>query len=298
LIAAAFTEGQMVKQGDLLFTIDPRPYEAQLAQAESTLARDQATLEGTRKDLQRYQQLAKQGVSSRQQLDQTMAAEKSLQGTVKGDQAAIDYARLQLEYTKIYSPVTGRTGSILVHVGNLVKANDTVALVTINQVEPINVRFSVPEKYLPEIKKRIAEGPLKVTAQPPGAENADEGHVSFINNAADPTTGTIQLKAVFANEDEGLTAGQLVDTVLTLYSLDNAVTVPDAAIQSGQHGNAVFVVKDDMTVELRPVTIGVSQDGYTVITKGVSAGEQVVVEGQLRLESGTKVRAVDPAPDV
>jgi multidrug efflux system membrane fusion protein len=298
LIAAAFTEGQMVKQGDLLFTIDPRPYEAQLAQAESTLARDQATLEGTRKDLQRYQQLAKQGVSSRQQLDQTRAAEKSLHGTVNGDLAAIDYARLQLEYTKIYSPVTGRTGSILVHVGNLVKANDTVALVTINQVEPINVSFSVPEKYLPEIKKRMTEGPLKVTAQPPGAEGADEGQVSFINNAADPTTGTIQLKAVFANEDEGLTAGQLVDTVLTLYRLDNAVTVPDAAIQSSQHGNAVFIVKDDMTVELRPVTIGVGQDGYTVITKGVSAGEQVVVEGQLRLDSGTKVRAVDPAPDV
>ena len=299
IISAAFTEGQAVKQGDLLFNIDPKPYEAQVAQAEAALARDQATLEGTRKDLERYQQLAKQGVSSRQQLDQTMAAEKAQQATVKADQAALQSSRLQLDYTRIYSPVNGRTGSILVHVGNLVKANDTVSLVTINQVEPINVSFSVPEKYLPEIKRRMAMGPLQVTAQPPGSTSApDIGKVSFVNNAADTTTGTIELKGTFGNQDEALTPGQLVDTVLTLYTIDNAVTVPDSAIQASQHGSAVYVVKDDMTVEFRPVTTSVSRDGYTVIEKGVAAGEQVVLEGQLRLTKGTKVRPVDAAPAV
>lgn len=299
LMSAAFTEGQVVKQGDLLFAIDPRPYEAQLAQSEATLARDQATLEGTRKDLQRYQQLAKQGVSSRQQLDQTAAAEKAATATVKADQAQLAFARLQLDYTRIYSPVNGRTGSILVHPGNLVKANDTNALVTINQVEPVNVTFSVPEKYLPEIKRRMAEGTLRVTAKAPGSDAApDEGRIAFVNNAADPTTGTIQLKGTFANDPEDLTPGQLVDTVLTLHTLQNAVTVPEAAIQNSQRGSAVFVVKDDMTVEFRPVTVGVNQDGYTVVEQGLAVGERVVVEGQLRLTDGVKVRAVDAAPAV
>jgi multidrug efflux system membrane fusion protein len=299
LISAAFAEGQAVKQGELLFTIDPKPYEAQLAQAEATLARDQATLEGTRKDLERYQQLAKQGVSSRQQLDQTTAAERAATATVKADQAAIQMARLQLDYTRIYSPVNGRTGSILVHVGNLVKANDTDPLVTINQVEPINVAFSVPEKYLPEIKRRMAVGTLQMTARAPGDTGTpDIGKVTFVNNAADTTTGTIQLKGTFANQDEALTPGQLVDTVLTLYTLDNAVTVPASAIQSSQRGAAIYVVKNDMTVEFRQVDVGVSQDGYTVVTKGLAAGEQVVLEGQLRLVNGTKVRAVDAAPAV
>ncbi len=299
LISAAFTEGQSVKQGDLLFNIDPRPFEASVAQAEAMLARDQATLEGTRKDLERYQQLAKQGVSSRQQLDQTAAAEKAQQATVKADQASLQSARLQLEYTRIYSPVDGRTGSILVDVGNLVKANDTNALVTINQVEPINVSFSVPEKYLPEIKRRMASGTLQVTARPPGSDaQPNIGKVTFVNNAADTTTGTIQLKGTFGNQDEALTPGQLVDTVLTLYTIDNAVTVPDSAIQSSQRGSAVYVVKDDMTVEFRPVITSVSKDGYTVIDDGLAAGEQVVLEGQLRLTKGTKVRAVDAAPAV
>lgn len=292
LIAAHFTEGQAVKRGDLLFTIDPRPYEAQVAQAE-------ATLEGARKDLERYQQLAKQSIVPRQQLDQAAATEKANAATVKADQAALAFARLQLEYTRIYSPVDGRTGSILVHAGNLVKANDTTGLVTINQVEPIHVTFSVPEKYLPEIKRRMAEGTLRVTATAPGDDGPpSEGTVSFVNNAADPTTGTIQLKGTFANEDERLTPGQLVDTVLTLYTLQSAVTVPEAAVQSSQSGPAVFVVKPDMTVELRPVTVGISEDGYSVIEEGIAPGERVVVEGQLRLANGTKVRAVMPTPSV
>jgi multidrug efflux system membrane fusion protein len=296
LISAAFTEGQAVKQGDLLFTIDPRPYEAQVAQAEATLARDQATLEGTRKDLARQQQLAKQGVSSRQVYDQAVATEKANAATVKADEAALAMARLQLEYTRIYSPVNGRAGAILVDVGNLVKANDTVALVTINQVEPINVAFSVPEKYLPEIKRRMAEGPLRVTAQAPGRNGPpEEGQVTFVNNAADPTTGTIQLKGMFANGQESLTPGQLVETVLTLYTLQSAVTVPDAAIQNSQRGPAVFVVKPDMTVELRPVAVGISENGHTVIEKGIERGERVVVEGQLRIASGVKVRPAKAA---
>lgn len=298
LVSKSFTEGQSVKRGDLLFTIDRRPYEAQLAQAEAALARDQAMLIGTRKDLQRYQQLAKQGVSSRQQLDQTTATEQAGAATVKADQAAIQMAQLQLEYTEIRSPVDGRTGSILVDVGNLVHANDTNPLVMINTVSPIYVTFSVPERYLPEIQRRMTMGSLQVTAKAPGSAKTEVGQITFVNNAADPTTGTIQLKGTFANEDEGLTPGQLVDTVLTLYTLDNAVTVPDAVIQNSQRGAAVFVVKPDMTVELRPVTVGVSQEGYTVIEKGVAQGEQVVVEGQLRLDQGVKVRAVDAAPEV
>jgi multidrug efflux system membrane fusion protein len=299
LVSQSFAEGQLVKRGDLLFTIDPRPYQAQLAQAQAALARDQAMLQGARKDLERYQQLAKQGVSSRQQLDQTTAAEQAASATVKADQATIQFAQLQLDYTEIHSPVDGRTGSILVNVGNLVRANDTNALVTIKQIAPIYVTFSVPEKYLPEIKRRMMAGPLQVTARVPGSGAAPEvGQVTFVNNAADTTTGTIQLKGTFANQDEGLTPGQLVDTVLTLYTLEHAVTVPDAAIQNSQRGTAVFVVKPDMTVEFRPVTTGVSDRGYTVVEEGVAVGDNVVVEGQLRLAPGTKVRAADAAPSV
>jgi multidrug efflux system membrane fusion protein len=299
LVSASFTEGQAVKRGDLLFTIDPRPYQAQLAQAEAALARDQAQLESARKNRERYQQLAKEGITSRQQFEQATAAEKAAMATVKADEAAIQFARLQLDYTQIHSPIDGRTGSILVDVGNLVRANDTNPLVTINQVAPIYVTFSVPEKYLPEIKRRMAVTSLRVTAKPPGSTATPEvGAVTFVNNAADTATGTIQLKGTFANQDEGLTPGQLVDTVLTLYTLNNAVTVPDAAIQSSQRGAAVYVVKDDMTVEFRPVTVGVSQDGYTVIEKGLARGERVVLEGQLRLTNGVKVRPVDAAPAV
>jgi multidrug efflux system membrane fusion protein len=299
IVAASFKEGQMVKKGDLLFTIDPRPFQAQLAQAQATLARDQAQLEGSRKDLERTQQLSKQGVSSRQLLDQAIAAEKAAAATVKADEAAVQMVQLQLNYTSIQSPVDGRTGSLLVNVGNLVMANGTSALLTINQVQPIYVTFSVPEKYLPEIKRRMVDGPLRVTAKVPGDSGPPEvGQVDFVSNAADTTTGTIQLRGTFANSAEHLTPGQLVDTMLTLYTIENAVTVPDPAIQNTQRGNAVFAVKPDMTVEVRPVTIGVSHQGYTVIADGVAVGDTVVVEGQLRLRPGTKVRAADAAPAV
>jgi multidrug efflux system membrane fusion protein len=212
-------------------------------------------------------------------------------------------AELQLGYANITSPIDGRAGSILVSVGNLVKANDSTGLVTINQIEPIYVSFSVPEKYLPEIRSGMtaahdaeAGSGLDVVARAPGnAKTTQSGVLTFINNAADSTTGTVQLKASFLNEGEAFTPGQLIDVTLTLRSLENAVAVPNAAVQNGQTSSYVFLVRPDMTVEQRNVTLGPAVDGWTVIAEGLAVGDRVVTEGQMRLISGTKVRAAEPA---
>jgi multidrug efflux system membrane fusion protein len=289
LVSAAFQEGQLVKKGDLLFTIDPRGFQALVDQAEATLARDQASLEGAKADLARYQRLSKSGYSSEQQFEQQRATTKALEATIRGDEAALELAKLQLEYTKITSPIDGRTGNILIKPGNLVKANDTNAIVVINQTEPIYVSVAVPEQNLNEVKKSMAEGAVRVEARVPGSAKADVGQITFVNNAVDASTGTIQLKATFANEDERLTPGQFVDVTIMLSVLDNALVVPSEAIQTGQNGTYVFVVKADKTAELRRVVVGPSADGYTVISQGLKAGEQVVTEGQLRVVPGAKV---------
>lgn len=305
LLAAHFKEGQLVQAGDPLLTLDPKPFQAELDQAKAALARDRAQLESAEKNLARYQELRKEGVYSVQQLDTAEATAKALRGTVASDQAQIDMAQLQLGYANIAAPITGRAGSLLVSVGNLVKANDSAGLVTINQIEPIYVGFSVPEKYLSEIRQGMSAlhdaengSGLEVTARAPGVSGqgaAQTGVLTFVNNAADSATGTIQLKASFLNAGEVFTPGQLVDVTLTLRSLENAVTVPNAAVQNGQAGNYLFVVKPDMTVEQRPITLGPSVDGWTVIAEGLQAGERVVTEGQMRLTGGTKVQAAQPA---
>jgi multidrug efflux system membrane fusion protein len=291
VIAVAFQEGQIVKKGDLLFTIDPRPFEADLKQAEAALARDKALLERAKLDLTRYTELAKKDFAPKQQLDQAVANAASAAATVKSDEAAVDHARLELAYAAIRSPIQGRTGNILIQLGNVVKANDTVSLVVINQTQPIYVTFAVPERNLPDIKRRMTEGILMVEALPQGDTGAPiRGELTFVNNTVDTTTGTIQMKATFANQPERLTPGQSVNVTLTLANKAQAVVIPSEAVQIGPNGQFVYIVKQDMTVEQRPVVTGVNEGGMTVIESGVEAGEKVVKEGQLRLFPGAKVR--------
>ncbi len=290
IFKVGFQEGQLVHKGDLLFAIDPRPFEAALRQAQANLARDQATLERNRLDLERYGELLKKDFASRQQVDQTKASVDSMVATLQADQAAIVQAQLNLEYCQIRSPIEGITGNLLVNEGNLVKANDTVNLVVINQVKPIYVSFSVPQQNLPEIRRRIAAGKLAVEVAIPGDAGPPEtGALTFINNSVDMNTGTIQLKATFPNDDGRLTPGQFVNAGLTLSTIQAALVVPAEAVQSGQHGNYVFVVKPDKTVEMRPVELGFTIENEAVIDKGVRPGEQVVTSGQLRLFPGARV---------
>lgn len=290
LLEAHFQEGQTVRQGDLLFRIDPRPFAAQLRQAEANLARDRAQLERVRADLKRYGELAEKGYSSRQKYEEALATANALDATIRADAAAVDFAKLQLDYTSIHSPITGRTGSLLVNPGNLVKANDTTPLVVIVETQPIYVSFALPEVHLGEIKRRMAAGKLTVeVSAPQDTAPPATGEVFFVNNAVDVATGTIGLKAVLENKDERLTPGQFVNVNVTMSTLPDAVVVPSQAIQTGQKGTFVFVVKPDSTVELRPVTTGVAVDGVTVVQEGLAAGEKVVTEGQLRLAPGVKV---------
>ncbi|MFZ0693397.1 MAG: efflux RND transporter periplasmic adaptor subunit [Alphaproteobacteria bacterium] len=292
-----FKEGQNVHKGDLLFTIDPRPFDAAVRQAEANLARDKAQLEGAKLDLTRYSELAKSGFAAQQKYEESKTAVDSLDGTVKADDAALETARLNQNYTAIRSPLDGRTGSVLIHPGNLVKANDTVSLIVINQVHPINVSFAVPEQYLPEITRRMAEAPLEVQARiADDAEPPMTGQLSFINNAVDTTTGTIMLKALFANDDERLVPGAFVRVKLLLKTLDNVLVVPTAAIQNGQKGSYVYVVGADQTVEVRNVS-GLTETGdETAVATGLKDGENVVTDGQLRLRPGVKVVAKQAAP--
>jgi multidrug efflux system membrane fusion protein len=314
-----FTEGQDVKAGDLLFSIDPRPFQAalqqaqaqlaqhqaQVAQAQANLTRDTAQYENARVEETRYKRLVEGGFIAREQYDQVRTNEQSLAATIEADRAAIttaqavaradeamvDNAKVQLSYTEIRAPLDGRTGNILIHQGNVVKANDVGnPLVVINRVHPIYVAFSVPEQYLDRIKRYRAAGELGVETMGPGStDRGARGDLSFINNAVDPNTGTIQLKATFQNADNALWPGQFVNVVLTLTTERGALVVPSQAIQPGQQGSYVFVVKTDLTVENRPVAVAFADGPNTVIAKGLAAGERVVTDGQLRLVPGTRV---------
>jgi multidrug efflux system membrane fusion protein len=290
IFKVSFQEGQLVHKGELLFSIDPRPFQALVRQAQANLARDQSSLQRFRLDLERYSELLKKDFAPRQQVDQAKGQVGSAEATVQADEAAIVQAQLNVEYTQIRSPLEGITGNLLVNEGNLVKANDTVALVVITQVKPIYVSFSVPEQRLPEIKRRLANEKLAVEVAIPGDDRPPAvGQLTFINNSVDANTGTIQLKATFPNEDGRLTPGQFVNASLTLNTLASALVVPTQAIQSGQNGTFVFVVKADKTVEMRPVTLGFTVEGRAVIEKGVEPGEEVVTAGQLRLFPGARV---------
>jgi membrane fusion protein, multidrug efflux system len=284
-----FKEGQAVQQGDLLFTIDPRPSQAALAQAKADLLRDQSQLENARIQFAREQKLFDQKLVSQDEFDTSKSSMDALEGTVQADEAAVTNAMLNLEFTEIRSPIDGITGSLLFYQGNVVKAPDDT-LVTINQVHPIYVGFAVPEQYLPEIRGEMKQRKLKVQAT---FENMNvpppQGELTFINNTVDETTGTILLKATFPNEGSVLWPGQFVNVELTLSELTNAVVVPSPAIQTGQNGEYVYVVKPDQTVDERPVTIGITYQDATVVQKGLAAGETVVTDGQLRLTPGAKV---------
>ena len=289
LINVHFKEGDFVKKGQLLFTIDPAPFEADLRKAEAMLAKDEAQALNAKLDAERYAGLGREGVVSKQQVDAAQAASNAMVATVAADKAAIEATKINLQYTKIYSPINGRTGNVGVKEGNLVKANDVPILVTINQIEPIYVSFSVPEQQLSDVKKYLGSKTLHVEASPQGSPQHYEGKLTFIDNAVDLTTGTIKLKATFDNREHALWPGQFVDVGLTLSVQPNAIIVPSTAVQTSQSGTFVYVVNQDMTVQQQPVKIGWAAGDTTIIASGLQPGQKVVTDGQLRLVPGARV---------
>jgi multidrug efflux system membrane fusion protein len=350
VLAVGFREGQDVKKGDVLFTIDPRPLQAALRQAqanvvrdgaqlrqaeaalvqrraevqqaEANVTRDLAQLENARAQERRYRELVDKELIAREQYEQFRTNAAALEATVAADRAAVenarasaqaaqatvenaravivadeamaDNARVQLEYTTIRAPMDGRTGNILVQIGNVVKANDDNPMVVITQVRPIYVSFAVPEQYLADINRYGASTRLRVEVTPDRARPPERGELTFVNNTVDASTGTLQIKATFPNEDNALWPGQFLDVLLTLTTEPGALLVPSQAVQPGQRGTFVFVVKPDQTVESRPVKVRRQVAGLSVIESGVAPGERVVTEGQLRLSPGTKVDIKGP----
>jgi len=297
LVGVHFQEGQEVKEGDPLFTIDKAPYEVALKEAQARLERDQALARKARDDVRRNMPLAEKDIVSRQSLDQYVSTAEAAEALVKADQAAVENLQLQLGYCSIRSPISGRTGSFLIQKGNLVKGNDeNKSLLTVHQIEPIYVTFAVPEKYLGEINRRTKETRMEVQVQTPENQGGKEpiaGAVSFVNNTVEMSTATIRLKAIFQNTDRRLWPGQTVNVLLTLGVQPKAVVVPSQAIQSGQSGSYAFVVKQDQTAELRLVSVSRSTNGEAVIEKGLIPGETVVTDGQLLLTSGARVSIKD-----
>jgi multidrug efflux system membrane fusion protein len=328
LSAVHFAEGQEVRKGEPLFTLDPRPFQATLAQAEAVLARDTATATNAASQHARYEDLYKRGLLPRDQYETQLASSESAQATLQADKAAVESARLNVQYTRIDAPITGRTGALGVHTGDLVRANDTTPMVVINQLAPIYVTFAVPGRYLTDIRRYQAQKRLAVQAEvqsavAPGAQAApaaglrslqslpaqgdqppvpgqgatapvaagapESGIVTFIDNSVDATTGTIKLKGTFPNSNHVLWPGLFVQVTLNLSTEPNAIVVPAAAVQVSQNGQYVYVVKPDRSVEMRSVTIRRQQGEEMVIAQGLTQGEEVVTEGQLRLTPGSKV---------
>ncbi len=285
-----FKEGQQTKKGSPLFLIDSAPYRATLAAAEAKLARDQATERNLEASVKRYDDLAKKDYITPQEHSDMLASLEAMKATVRSDEAEVDAAKLDLEYCTIRAPLGGRMGTRLIDEGNVVKANSDNPMVLIHQIQPMYVRFSAPEKYLTEILKYFASDTLEVRASapedPPGIHR---GKLTFVDNTVDAATGTILLKAEFANEDMLLWPGEFVNVVLVLRQLENAVVVPSQAIGTGQKGDYLFVVKSDATVEMRSVTVAYRLGNDAVIESGVAAGEKVVTDGQLRLRPGAKI---------
>jgi len=294
LQTAHFTEGQDVKKGQMLFTIDPRPLEAALKQVEANLARDSAQLRNWREQLKRYAELVDKQYVSREQFDQIKTNADAAEAIVNADKAAVENAKVQLSYCYIYSPINGRVGSLLVNEGNLVRVNDGAPLVVINQMSPIRVTFAVPEQHLVDLKRYMDKGQLHVDASfAPEEARPEQGKLEFVDNAVDRATGTVKLKAVFTNAERRLWPGQFVTVALTLTTQADVVVIPSEAIQVGQEGQHVFVVKADNRVEMRPVTLAWTNAGEAIIAKGLSAGEQVVREGQFLLGPGSRIEVKD-----
>ena len=292
-----FAEGDTVGAGSVLFVIDPRPYQAALRRAEAQLAKDQAVLDKAESDVKRYADLVTQDYVTKEQYDQIKADAAAMRAAVEADHAAIDSARLDLEYCTIAAPVSGRTGVLNVKVGDLIKANADTGMVTINRTRPIYVSFSVPAQRLPAILVHRGNR-IEVTATLPGeAGPAATGELTFIDNAVDTATSTILLKATFPNSDERLWPGQFVDVTVTLGEQSDQVVCPTSAVLTGQQGRYVFVVGDDDTVEQRPVVVDRMDENDAVIADGLSGGETVVTDGQLRLVPGATVQIQDLSAD-
>jgi multidrug efflux system membrane fusion protein len=290
LTSVTFKEGDDVKKGQPLFTLDRRPLEGALHQAQAVLERDSAQAANAKAQAARYRDLAQRGIATREQVDQINANAAAIEATLGADRAAVESAKVQLTYATIAAPNAGRTGALMVHEGNLVRANDTTPLVVINQVAPIYVTFGIPEAQLPDLKRYMKQGSLHVEARSPTDTGAaSNGRITFVDNAVDQTTGTIKIKGTFANDDHRLWPGQFVNVVLTLTTDPAAIVVPGAAVQTGQQGTYVFVVKADQTVDLRPVAVERSNGTETVIKDGLKPGETIVTDGHLRLVPGSKV---------
>jgi multidrug efflux system membrane fusion protein len=298
IVKVSFKEGQEVKAGDPLFQIDPRPFQAALDQATANRKRSEAQLIGAQADLERYSKLIGSGYQSRQSFDQQKAVTEALKGAIAGDQAAIDTARLNLSYADIRAPIDGRTGSRQVDAGNLVQASQNTPLVTITQVEPIFVNFTVPQEWTDEIRTNQAAAPLEVIAY--GNDDRTElarGKLTLIENLIDAATGTLKLKGTFANTDERLWPGEFVNVRLVLSTRQDAVTVPKRTVMRGASDSYVYVVRADSTVERRTVEVAAMQEGLAVIGKGLRTGEKVVVDGQYRLTNGATIRTDTHKPD-
>jgi multidrug efflux system membrane fusion protein len=288
LVEVHFREGQQVRAGETLFTIDPRPYQAALRQAQAQLARDQAMATKAEADVARYTDLVAKDFVTKEQFDQIQANAASSRASIQADQANVENARLQLAYCTIKAPISGRTGDLSVKQGNLIPANGERALVTINQTKPINALFTLPAQLLPALVDHDGKR-LLVTAMLPDEKQPEQGLLTFVDNAVDPATSTVRLKATFANESERLWAGQFVDVTLTLGEEQDRVVAPSSAVQTGQQGDYVFVVKADGTVDLRKVSVARRDGSDAVIAAGLERGDTVVTDGQIRLVPGAKV---------
>jgi membrane fusion protein, multidrug efflux system len=290
LMSVNFKEGDEVQEGQVLFTLDKRPFEATLQQTEAQLQKDLAQLANAKAQAVRYQDLLQRGIATREQVDQMTTQAAALDATVAADRANIQSARVQLDYATIEAPISGRTGLLQVHKGNLVRANDTSPIVSINRITPVYVTFAIPESMLPQFKQYMAVGTIRVEARAPNDTGAASiGKIDFIDIAVDNTTGTIKVKGTFPNTDRKLTPGQFVNVTVTLTTDANATVVPTVAVQSGQQGTYVYVIKADNTVELRPVTVARTHGDDSIVRTGLKPGETIVTDGQLRLVPGSRV---------
>lgn len=287
----AFQEGQTVNKGDLLAQIDPRPYQAALGQAQAAKAKDEAQLQSAKADLERYLTLAPENLASKQTLDAQRATVAALEAQIKGDQASIDNAQTQLQYTSITSPIQGRTGIRRVDVGNNVHASDTSGIVVVTQLQPISLIFTLPEDAIGTIGAALSAGPVPVAAlSRDGSTELDRGTVTLVDNQIDQTTGTIRVKAVFPNTQNKLWPGQYVDARVLVRTDRSALTIPAAAVQRGPTGMFAYVVKSDSTVEARPLKVGEEANSVYIVQDGLSDGERVVTSNQYRLQPGAHVK--------
>jgi len=288
IVAVNFTEGQEVKKGDVLFRVDPRPYQAALRQAEANALRDAAARDQARSQERRYQELLDKNFVSKEAYAQIATNAQVAEANAKASQAALENAQLSLAYCTIASPIDGYTGKVLLQAGNLVKANDVNPLVVINQVKPVYVNFAVPEQQLPTVRKYLALGALAVQAVGGGDAVLAQGELIFVDNAVDPSTGTIRMRAQFDNRDASLWPGQFVNVSVKLYDQTDAIVIPARAVQTGPQGSYVYIVRADMTAELRRITVE-RGEGERAVIKGLAGGERVVTRGALRLAPGARV---------